>query len=222
MKGLSCRDLILRCFPTRSPIAILLIVHAGLLLAGRLILNSTILSPSGRCDLLVSLVPALLAPLILLAQEAVRKRLRVPCTVAAAIVVILLISFSLIGPSPAFQASFPRFIPPSEMREAVDWVAARHMEQSDENVIDLGYDLEYGREWIPESVTRFPGFRWYSIGRPYDWLLLRRHGLVNAHEGAVDRKGGNGFQIGYVYESAPSPTMQVIHQLDHLEIRRRR
>jgi hypothetical protein len=219
MQGLSCRELMLRCFPTRSPAAMLLLVYAGLLLAGRLVLNRTILSPAGRCDLLVSLVPALLAPLLLLVQETVSTRMRAACAAAAALVVGVLFCFALVGPSRAFWSHSPRFVPPSEMREAVDWVAARHRESGGGGVIDLGYDLEYGREWIVEKVTRFPGFRWYSIGRPYDWLLWRRHGLVNAHEGAVERKGGNGFQFGYQCDGAPPSDMQVILQLDHLQIR---
>jgi len=222
VKGLPCRDVILRCFPTRAPAATLLLVHAGLLLAGRLILSRTILLPSGRCDLLVSLVPALLAPSILLVQETGRVRLRAPCAASATLAVIVLFSFCLVGPSRAFRSCFPRFVPPSEMREVVDWVAARHVQDGGGRVIDLGYDLIHGREWIPELVTRFPGFRWYSIGRPYDWLLMRRHGLVNGHEGAVDRRGGEGFQLGYLCERTPSPAMQVLLRLDRLEIRRRR
>lgn len=220
-KGLSCRDLILRFFPTHFPAATLLLVNASLLLIGRLVLNRTILTPFGRCDLLVSLVPALLAPLILLVQETSRARLRTACVAAVSITVPVLLCFALLGPSRAFWVRFPRFVPPSEMREAVDTVAILHRENSGGDMIDLGYDLEHGREWIVEKVTRFPGFRWYSIGRPYDWLLLRRHGLVNAHEGAIDRRGGNGFQLGYVCDNTPSPNMQVIIELEHLQIRQR-
>lgn len=221
IKGSSCRDLIVSCFPAGAPAAALVLVHGGFLLAGRLVLSPCSFLPLGRCDLLVSLVPAVLAPWILLVQNTRYAHVRAVTLLASALAVAVPLLFVLSGPSRAFWSGFPRFVPPSEMRVAVDYVAALHQQNRGGKVIDLGYDLEQGREWIAEKVTRFPGFRWYSIGRPYDWLLLRRHGLVNAHEGAVERRGGNGYQLGYACDGEPSPEMKVLLRLDHLQIRQR-
>lgn len=123
-----------------------------------------------------------------------------------------------VGVSRAYIERFWHSIPPSEMREAVDWVSARHLEQGGGEAIDIGYDLEQGREWINDVACR-SWTSWYSIGRPYDWLLKRRHGLDNIREGTCERTGGTGFQLGYRLLDETPEDMVVVHTLEHLEIR---
>ncbi|MFC2083696.1 hypothetical protein ACFLS9_01430 [Bacteroidota bacterium] len=217
-RGLSCRDLIQKYYPNRSSAATLLLFHAIFLFGGRFILSPTIFSPFGRSDLLLPLVPALLAPCILLVLETGYKKISIMSITGVTVTIVILCTFAIFGPTEVFWSKYPHFVPPSEMCETVDWIAEQHKENNSRREIDLGYDLIHGLEWLP-GITRFPEFRWYSIGRPYDWLLLRRHGIVNAREGTVDRTGGTGFQIGFRCEHDSLSTMRIIHQTAHLEIR---
>lgn len=197
---------------------LLLAAYPVLLLAARLPLEPTLLQPGGRSDLLLPLVPAFLAPLFLLAGSArstAGPRLLRLSTVGAAAAFLWL---SAIGFSSVFRHAHPSFVPPSEMRAAVDDVAVRHRARGGGSRIDLGYDLDRGLEWINEVACR-PWTSWYSIGRPYDWLLLRRHGLRNTREGECLRLGGTGFQLGFVSPGAPPAGMETVRRLAHLEIR---
>ena len=181
-------------------------------------LEPTLLSPSGRSDLLLPLLPAMLAPLLVLGRPGARGATSVIVRSAAVLAVAAFIWLGTAGASRTFVERFWHSIPPSEMREASDWIAARHLEQGGGSIIDVGYDLEHGREWINEVACR-SWTSWYSIGRPYDWLLKRRHGFDNILEGTCERTGGTGFQLGYRQLEETPENMVVVHTLEHLEIR---
>jgi hypothetical protein len=196
----------------------LLIVYPVLLVATRLVAEPTLLIPRGRSDLLLPLLPALLAPLIVVAGSTRRYLVLTAMRLSGALAGVAFLWLATTGFSAAFRKQYPSFVPPSEMCEAVDWVAARHREQGGGELIDLGYDLDRGLEWIPRGGCR-PGATWYSIGRAYDWLLRRRYRLRNSREGSCQRRGGSGFQFGNRLEGPTPPGMVAVATLDHLEIR---
>jgi len=217
-RGEASSETIRRHFSCSSKSAAILVVYPILLCGGRLAVEPTLLAPTGRGDLLLPLLPAMLAPLLVLGRPGARRATSVVVRSAAVLAAAAYISLGTAGVSRAYVERFWGSIPPSEMREAVDWVAARHLEQGGGKVIDVGYDLERGREWINEVACR-SWTSWYSIGRPYDWLLKRCHGFDNIHEGACDRTGGTGFQLGYRLLDETHSDMVVVHILEHLEIR---
>jgi hypothetical protein len=206
-----------------------LLAHAVLLSASRLILAPTLLVPGGRSDLLLAITPALFSPLLVLRRPAsdstvaVERARRTPavdsrlfglsivCTIAA------FYWLAMSGLAGVQQWRYPLFVPASEMTAAIDWIADKHTEQDGRGAIDLGYDLERGLERIP-VINCQPERSWYSIGRQYDWLLLRRHDLNNVHEGSCDRGARTRWQIGY--RGSPVPIgMTIVQTFEHLEIR---
>ena len=216
--GVAFSETIRRHFSCGSGTAVILVTYPVLLCGGRLVLEPTLFSPSGRGDLLLPLLPAILAPLLVLGRPGTRRASSVIVRSAAVLAAVAYIWLGAAGVSRTYVERFWHSIPPSEMTEAADWVAARRLEQGGGRVIDVGYDLEHGREWINEVACR-PHTSWYSIGRPYDWLLKRRHGLDNIREGTCDRTGGSGFQFGYRLLDETPDDMVVVHTLEHLEIR---
>jgi len=216
-RGVTFSETMSRHFSCGSGTAVILVVYPVLLCGGRLVLEPTLLLPSGRADLLLPLLPAMLAPLLVLGRPGTRGATSVIVRSAAVLAAAAFIWLGTAGVSRTFVERFWHSIPPSEMREASDWIAARHLEQGGGSVIDVGYDLEHGREWINEVACR-PWTSWYSIGRPYDWLLKRRHGLDNIREGTCERTGGTGFQLGYRLLEETPENMVVVHTLEHLEI----
>ena len=201
--------------------AVVLLSYSVLLCAARLVLAPTLLLPGGRSDLLLPVVPALLCPLLLLRQPGdwmSAGRGGVQLSVACAAISFWWLGAT--GPSEVRQQRYPLSVPPSEMRAAVDWVAARHRERGGGGTIDLGYDLDEGLEWVPASRCR-PEGSWYSIGRPYDWLLRRRHGIANSHEGFCQRRGGAAWQLGYRRAADGRTGMRVVQSFEHLEVRLR-
>jgi hypothetical protein len=216
-RGLASSDTIRRHFSCSSGSAVILVAYPVLLCGGRMVLEPTLLSPSGRSDLLLPLLPAMLAPLLVLGRPGARRATSVFVRSAAVLAAVAFIWLGTAGISRTYVERFWHSVPPSEMREAVDWVAARHLEQGGGRVIDVGYDLGHGREWINEVACR-SWTSWYSIGRPYDWLLKRRHGFDNIREGTCERTGGTGFQLGYRLLDETPADMVVVHTLEHLEI----
>ncbi len=207
-----------RLYGARAPTAALLLSYVALLTAGRFLVGA---APWQRGDLWVSMIPAFLTPALLLAQ--VQGRLvRPPALAAVAASVVLLGALALHGLDAADRRAYPTVVPASEMRHAVDVVAARHRAEGGGERVDLSYDLAAGKAWIPRLVTWHPAFRWYSIGRPYDWLLRRRHGLRNLLDGEVERTRGGALQLGF--RAAPYATAEwdVIERFDRLELRQRR
>jgi len=207
-----------RCGPAA---AALLLIYPLLLFSGRFALEPSVLSRWDRSDLLLPLLPALLAPLLVLGQSA-RSR---ATTLATGVWVTLAISsfgwLAVAGVSERYRAVHRQPVPPSEMAEIVDWVASRSTKNRGGSVVDLGFDLDRGREWITNGGCT-PTNSWFSIGRPYDWLLRRRHGLTNSREGACERRGGTGYQLGYRRDGSTPPDMEVVYVTDTIEIRRPR
>jgi len=189
-----------------------------LLWAGRLVVVPNLLTPNGRSDLLVPLLPALLSPLLVLGRPG---RHRTTCAISGVAFAVAIAAFGTLafrGASGAYREAFRQPVPPSVMREVVDWVAAHDTGDAGPGRIDLGYDLERGREWINEVACR-PWTSWYSIGRPYDWLMRRRHRLANIREGTCDRRGGSGYQLGYRLDGDTPPDMEVVAVFGGIEIR---
>lgn len=211
--------LLRRALPGLGRATALIVAAYPLALLGlRLLLEPAVLVPGARADLLVPLVPSLLGPMLLLAGSsriaAVRHVLRISTGASAA----GLLWLSLTGLSPAFRRTHPTFVPASEMTAAVDDVAARHRAAGGGPRIDLGYDLGQGLEWVTAVACR-PSYSWYSIGRPYDWLLLRRHGLRNTREGECSRLGGTSYQLGFAATGAPPSGLLAVRRLGQIEVR---
>ncbi|MGD9763688.1 MAG: hypothetical protein AB7V27_08245 [Candidatus Binatia bacterium] len=202
----------------RAPIAALLLGYAALLVAARLALG---VMPWSRGDLWVSLTPAFLASALVLLQS--HGRLYRPVAALTAGAAVLLLGWLAVnGPGVRYRQLYTAVVPASEMREAIDWIAARHRAEAGGDQVDLGYDLGTGKEWIPRRVTRHPAFRWYSIGRPYDWLLRRRHGLANLHEGEVDRMRGEDFLLSFRDQPPESADWTEMKSFDRLVVWRHR
>jgi hypothetical protein len=171
-------------------------------------------APFGRPDLLIPLLPALLAPSLLLATCDTRRGARRWAAGAAGSAAALLVAFALCGPSARFWHTQPRFLPPSEMRTVVDWIAARHAAGA---TLDVGYDLEHGREWVAR-IGCSPGTSWYTISRPFDWLFLRRHGLGDRREGSCARSDGGRVRVAY-RAAAARPGERTVLELGQLAVR---
>jgi hypothetical protein len=186
-----------------------------LLVVARLLLEPRLLDPAGRPDLLLPLFPALAAPLVLFTACSRQTRFpAVACRTAAGIIVL---ACSIAGPTARFWERNPLFIPPSEMRAAVDWIAARHRAAGGGPAVDVGYDLREGREWV--GIACGPRTSWYTVSRPFDWLFLRRHGLAALREGSCSRTDGGDFRLLF-RRSARSPSGETAQlALRQLEVR---
>ena len=213
-------ELIRKRFPGREAAAALLLAGVPLLVAARWGLEPTLLESRGRPDLLLPLLPALLAPHLLFAAAAPRLAGAAAAAVGVGVGAAAagLLVFSLAGPATRYRDRLPLIIPPGEMREAVDWIAARHRAGNGGPTIDVGYDLERGREWIAR-VGCGHGTSWYTVSRPFDWLLRRRHGLAAAREGSCARSGGGRFRVGYREPGGATPAGTELLELRHIVIR---
>ena len=200
-------------FPNRESGAALLIANAGLLLVARAVLVPEAFSPSGRPDLLLPLLPALLAPSILLAVTTPRPMLRVWSAGAALIAAAAVAGFAVVGPSPSWRA-YPQFLPPSEIGAVVDWIAAQPDALDADGRLDVAYDL--GRESLVE-IACSEDSNWYTTSRPFDWLFLRRHGLRDRREGDCRRASGGRYVV--TYRAAPAPADRRLRlALPHLAV----
>jgi hypothetical protein len=218
-QGIDASVLADRLFRSRPGTAAVLVAYPYMLIAGRFVLEPAILLPGGRSDLLLPLLPALLAPLLAIDRAAIPRATIWGVGVSTAVAAGAFGWLSAVGASAGYRAAVDQPVPPSEIGEVVDWVAARHHASGGGAVIDLGYDLERGREWINEIACSPASTPWYSIGRPYDWMLRRRHGLTNSREGDCRRRGGTGLQLGYRREAGTPPGMVVVFTTNALEVR---
>lgn len=91
--------------------------------------------------------------------------------------------------------------------QVVDFIATDWNNLSDSKVIPVDYDLDGGIwNWVPTSGMTLT--KWYpapmTIGRSFDYELLRRYGLTNQQEGVQFRAFGNGrYLITYAFERRP-------------------
>jgi hypothetical protein len=219
--GRTLGELMERRFACRPGTAAVILGWATLLCAARLVAEPTLLSPHGRSDLLLPLTPALLAVVLVLGRPGRRRATSLISGVSVVVAITAFGWLAAFGVSDDYRDAFWQPPPPSVMREVVDWIAAVSGDGVDRGLIDLGYDLERGREWINEVACR-PWTSWYSIGRPYDWLLRRRHGLTNIREGSCERLGGSGYQLGYRRDRDTPAHMDVVAVFGGIEIRRTR
>jgi hypothetical protein len=204
--------------PGRERAGALVAAHACLAIAGLAAVEPLALLPHGRPDLLMPLLPALAAPLLLFGPVAGSRAMRRAAGVAVAAAGVSLLLFALLSPVERMERANPRFISAEAMREVADLLAARHLSAGGGPVIDVGYDLAEGRQWIAQTGCS-PWTSWYVVSRPFDGLLLRRHGLRAAREGSCDRTSGGVWQVGYRGKNPSPGDYRVIHETGVLELR---
>lgn len=215
--GAAPRDLLRAWCPGRERGAALLLANAALLLVARAALVPSAFRPDGRPDLLLPLLPALLAPALLLVVATPRAALRAWATGVCGALVAVVVAFAALGPSPRFWQRYPLFLPPSEMRALVDWIAAQPDAVGADGRLDVGYDLEQGRERVLRVACAPSIAPWYTVSRPFDWLFLRRHGLRDGREGTCARGGGGRWVVTYRTAAAPVGRQRRL-ELPHLVV----
>ena len=93
--------------------------------------------------------------------------------------------------------------------QAVDFVAQDWKSISDKKIIPIDYQLGGGKwDWIPEFGKEIE--KWYpapfTLGRAFDYELLRTYDLRNAQEGIQLRSFGKSrYLINYSFEPGPYP-----------------
>jgi len=101
-------------------------------------------------------------------------------------------------------------IPLIEKMQAIDFIAGDWKQYSDSDIIPVDYDLGGGKwDWVPQFGTALTP--WYpapmTMGRGFDYELLRRYGLTNTQEGTQLRTFGTGrYLITYAFEDPPQFT----------------
>ena len=99
-------------------------------------------------------------------------------------------------------------VPLIHKEQAVDFIGDDWKKHSDSNIVPVDYDLG-GRRWnrVPEFGQKLT--TWYpaamTMGRSFDYELLRRYGLKNQQEETQLRTFGNGrYLVTYAFEDPPS------------------
>ena len=99
-------------------------------------------------------------------------------------------------------------VPLIQKMQVVDFIAADWKSISNSTTIPVDYYFGNGR-W--SGITRFghqldPWYNSpYTLGRGYDYDLLRRYGLKNLQEGVQDRTFGTGrYLVTYAFQPAPN------------------
>jgi hypothetical protein len=98
-------------------------------------------------------------------------------------------------------------VPLIDKQRVVDFIANDWKMHSSSNIIPVDYDLGGGRwDWVPEFGKRLE--KWYAapmtMGRSFDYELLRRYGLTNAQEGTQIRTFGDGrYLVTYSFQAPP-------------------
>ncbi|MFN8644826.1 MAG: hypothetical protein U0802_25350 [Candidatus Binatia bacterium] len=152
-------------FPGRARGAALLLANAALLLAARTAVVPAMLLPRGRADLLLPLLPALLAPGLLLVASARRARqARIGATGRRCAAASPARARSRSPPSPC-SARARVFAPASRCScrraRCAPWsIGSRPSTRAvgADRRLDIGYDLSQGREWVHASRAR-PAWR---------------------------------------------------------------
>ena len=215
--GATPRQLLRAWFPGREAGAALLLANAALLLAARAALVPAAFLPDGRPDLLLPLLPALLAPALLLVAVTPRTPLRAWASAIGGALATVAVAFATFGVNVGFEAHSPRFIPASEARALVDWIAAQPGAVGADGRVDVGYDLDEGSEWLIRVACHPTIAPWYTFSRPFDWLFLRRHGLRDAREGTCTRGGGGRWLVTYRLADPPAGRRRRL-ELEHLVV----
>jgi hypothetical protein len=98
-------------------------------------------------------------------------------------------------------------IPLIDKEQAVDFIASDWKTHSSASTIPVDYHLGGGRwDWVPQFGKKLT--KWYTapmtMGRSFDYELLRRYGLTNMQEGVQLRTFGNGrYLVTYAFEDPP-------------------
>lgn len=101
--------------------------------------------------------------------------------------------------------------------EVVDRIAADWRARGAGTSVPVDYDLGGGAwDWVPSFGRKLE--RWYpapmTLGRAFDYELLRRHGLANTQEGKARAPPGNGqYVVGYPWMPPPSPPGRPVHHV---------
>jgi hypothetical protein len=216
VRAVDAADLLRRRFQSPACAAIV-IAHTTPALASRIAIMPSLLI-GARPDLLASLVPGLLATMLLVKRGRSGAWPALPFATGLVMAVAASYWLAIARLDGVPQSRYPLFVPGSEMTSVVDRLAAVQPEQGTGGTIDVSYDLARGLDWVMHACG--PARPWFTVGRQYDWLLLARHDLRNVHEGSCDRSGPARWQIGY--RDAPVPQgMRVVERFEHVEIRAR-
>jgi hypothetical protein len=93
--------------------------------------------------------------------------------------------------------------------QVVDFIAQDWRTVSNRDTIQVDYSLGGGVwDWVPAFGQQLE--EWYpapmTLGRAFDYELLRRYGLRNSQEGIQLRSFGTGrYLVNYTFERAPQP-----------------
>ena len=107
-------------------------------------------------------------------------------------------------------------VPLIDIMQAIDFIANdwKQKQYSASDIVPIDYDLGGGKwNWVPQfGVALTP---WYpapmTMGRCFDYELLRRYGLTNAQEGIQLRTFGTGrYLVTYTFEDPPQIQGSVI------------
>jgi hypothetical protein len=98
-------------------------------------------------------------------------------------------------------------VPLVQKMAVVNWIASDWRAHSGSGAVPAGYELIGIWRFLP-PYGRLTS-RWYpgqlSIGRAFDDEFLRRHGLVNAFEGQIDRPNPQArYVVSYAFMPRPS------------------
>jgi len=152
-----------------------------------------------------------LLPFVFVFQEPHKKRITAASTFLVAVFAIMnLIAGVMIVKGQLFYRGdvlTNADVPLIQVEQAVDFVAQDWLSVSDDPTIPVDYQLG-GQvwDWIPEFGKVLDG--WYSapytLGRTFDYELLRRYGLKNSQEGVQIRSfGGSRYLLNYAFEPPP-------------------
>jgi hypothetical protein len=98
-------------------------------------------------------------------------------------------------------------IPLIDKEQAVDFIASDWKTHSSASTIPVDYDLGGGRwDWVPQFGKKLT--KWYTapmtMGRSFDYELLRKYELTNIQEGVQLRTFGSGrYLLTYAFEDLP-------------------
>jgi hypothetical protein len=98
-------------------------------------------------------------------------------------------------------------VPLVDKEQALAFIVRDWKSQSDSSTISVDYDLGGDQwYWVPQFGKKLT--KWYAapmtIGRSFDYELLRRYGLTNDQEGVQIRDFGSGrYLLTYAFEDPP-------------------
>ncbi|HSR21643.1 MAG TPA: hypothetical protein VLL49_12070, partial [Anaerolineales bacterium] len=115
-------------------------------------------------------------------------------------------------------------VPLLQKLQVADFVATDWQRYSSSDRIPVAYDLGGGRwDWVTSFGRTL--LRWYrapyTMGRAFDYTLLRGYGLSNTQEG-IQRRSSDKARYLVTYAFLPAPTVHGASALHHYTIGRLR